>query len=130
MPHSKRSKKKIRSDSRIYYYLKSLNKRGHSFDEMEDMPIILFNTLCVFDNIELSGARVEQIRHAQVMEGLYKSSGNLTKQGMKDMSISDFDMGGLISGKSLEERIEDENKKKHAAMLRLFSGLEDKNNGK
>ncbi|EKN4802481.1 hypothetical protein ACX1IQ_21070 [Yersinia enterocolitica] len=94
------------------------------------MPIILFNTLCVFDNIELSGARVEQIRHAQVMEGLYKSSGNLTKQGMKDMSISDFDMGGLISGKSLEERIEDENKKKHAAMLRLFSGLEDKNNGK
>lgn len=104
-----------------------LAKRGHSFVEMQSMPLALCNALYVYDTfIAPSGPRIDQIRHAQVLETLYKSSGNLSKEGMRSISIQDFDMYGLISGKSQEELLQDKNKKDHENMMRLFVS-EDKN---
>ncbi|CRY67042.1 Uncharacterised protein [Yersinia kristensenii] len=122
-------KKKIRSDPHIQYYLSVLARRGHSFQEMGSMPLPLFNALFVYETyIAPSGPRIDQIRHAQVLETLYKSSGNLSKEGMRSISINDFDMCSLISGKSQQELLEEQNKKKHDNMMRLFVN-EDKNNG-
>lgn len=120
-------KKKIRSDPQVQYYLSVLAKRGHSYSEMGSMPLPLFNALYVYENfIAPSGPRIDQIRHAQVLETIYKSSGNLSKEGMRSISIQDFDMYGLISGKSTEELLQDKNKKDHENMMRLFVS-EDKN---
>ncbi|CNH80826.1 Uncharacterised protein [Yersinia pekkanenii] len=121
-------KKKIRCDPQVQYYLSVLARRGHSFQEMGAMPLPLFNALYIYENhIAPSGPRIDQIRHAQVLETLYKSSGNMSKEGMRSISIQDFDMCGLISGKSQQELLEEQNKKKHDNMMRLFT--EDKDNG-
>lgn len=97
---------------------------------MMAMPLSLFNMLFVYENyVEPNGARIDQIRHAQVLETLYKSSGNLSKEGIRSISINDFDMYGLISGQSQEELIKQKQKADHDNMMRLFVN-EGKNNGK
>ncbi|CQI92556.1 Uncharacterised protein [Yersinia rohdei] len=124
-------KKKIRSDPYLQYFLKNVSRRGHSYQEMMAMPLALFNLLFVYESyVEPNGARIDQIRHAQVLETLYKSSGNLSKEGLRSISINDFDMCGLISGKSQEELLKQKQKADHDNMMRLFVNEDKKDNGK
>ncbi|MEG3135664.1 hypothetical protein SC206_19075 [Rouxiella sp. T17] len=89
------------------------------------MPISLFQYLYVFDAIiEPQGPKVDQLRHAQQMEAMYKSSGNLTEQGMKSLSIENFDYAGLITGKSTEERSNDHKKTIHKNIMSIFPQAE------
>lgn len=112
------------------FSLKLLNKRGLSLSELESIDPELFEYLMIYDaNIEPSGARFDHIKYANLAHLILMSSGNLTQDGMKKANVHDWDMHGLLSNKTVYERMQDEKQKQltqqqlqQLAMMQLITG--------
>lgn len=81
-----------------------IHKRGLSPEELDSLDPELFELLMLYDAvIEPNGARIDQIRYANLCHLIMMSSGNLTQDGMKRAKVDDWDMFGLLSQKSTKE---------------------------
>lgn len=101
-----------------------IHKRGLSPDEIDQLDPELFELLMLYDAvIEPNGARVDQIRYANLCHLILMSSGNLTEQGMKNAKVSDWDLFGLLSNKSTKELHEEAVKAKKEQEIRGFNQL-------
>jgi len=119
------------------FTLKLINKRGLSPSELETLDPELFEYLMIYDSsIEPSGAKFEHIKYSNLAHLILMSSGNLTEAGMKKASVQDWDMYGLLSNKTVHERIQEEidleqskQQLQNAAMMRFITGGTGANNG-
>jgi len=86
-----------------------IHKRGLSPEELNQLDPDLFNALFLYDAvIEPNGARVEQIRYANLCHLILMSSANLTESGMKSAKVSDWDMFGLLANKTTKQIAKEE----------------------
>lgn len=112
------------------FSLKLLNKRGLSPSELESLDPELFEYMMIYDSsIEPSGARFEHIKYSNLAHLILMSSGNLTEDGMKKANVHDWDMHGLLSNKTVYERMQDEEQKQltqqqlqQSAMMQFITG--------
>jgi len=112
------------------FTLKLINKRGLSPSELETLDPELFEYLMIYDSsIEPSGARFEHIKYSNLAHLILMSSGNLTEAGMKNASVNDWDMYGLLSNKTVHERIQEDEQKQltqqqlqQSAMMQFITG--------
>lgn len=117
-----------------------IHKRGLSPEELDQLDPELFEALMIYDAvIEPNGARVDQIRFANLCHLILMSSGNLTESGMKSAKVTDWDMFGLMSNKTTRQVQEELAKAKKDEEQRGFNALaeaikeaalKDKKNGK
>lgn len=93
--------------------LRSVVKRGFSYDETQAMPLPLFRSLELFDRfIEPSGIDVIDAMFARLHSTIYAASGHMSKEGLRKMKSSDFK---LIRDETIfktPEQIEKEKKAK------------------
>ncbi|MFG0800787.1 hypothetical protein [Leclercia sp. GLN_9] len=112
------------------FTLKLLNKRGLSPSELELIDPELFEYMMIYDSsIEPSGSRFEHIKYSNLAHLILMSSGNLTEAGMKRASVNDWDMYGLLSNKTVHERIQEQDEAEQAkqqlqnsAMMNFITG--------
>lgn len=101
-----------------------IHKRGLSPDELDQLDPELFHALMLYDAvIEPNGARIDQIRFANLCHLILMSSGNLTEQGMKSAKVSDWDLFGLLSNKTIRELDQEAKKVKEEEQKRSFNAL-------
>lgn len=99
----------------LRFALKMMHKRGLSPDELDNLDPDLFNALYIYDAlIEPNGAKMEMLAHAKLCETILLSSGNLTKEGRKNLKITDFDYLDILGDDSLTSK-EKAHKKKEIA---------------
>lgn len=68
-------------------------RKGLSKQEMMDFPLPEFLELQLFDEyLEPQSPQLDDIRHSITQANLYRSSGNLSKDGLKRMKAEDFRM--------------------------------------
>ncbi|WP_064518813.1 phage tail assembly protein T [Buttiauxella gaviniae] len=68
-------------------------RKGLSKQEMMDLPLPEFCELQLFDEyLEPQSPQLDDIRHSITQANLYRSSGNLSKDGLKRMKAEDFRM--------------------------------------
>lgn len=84
-----------------------------SHDQLMTLPLPQFIELQLFDEyIEPSSAVVQDIHFAMLQDAVYRSSGNMSKQGLKKMKVKDF---RIISDERIfqtEEELAEASKKK------------------
>lgn len=101
-----------------------IHKRGLSPDELDQLDPELFEALLIYDAvIEPNGARIDQIRYANLCHLILMSSGNLTEQGMKKAKVNDWDLFGLLSNKSTKQITSESSKAKEEEQKRNFNAL-------
>lgn len=101
-----------------------------SISELESLDPEIFEMMRIFDsNIEPSGAVYEHTKFANLAHLILMSSGNLTEAGMKKASVNDWDMYGLLSNKTVHERIQEQDEAEQAkqqlqnsAMMNFITG--------
>lgn len=82
-------------------------------DELYTMPLLIFFYIYVYDTvIDPNSAQVDQMRHCEIMQALWLSTGNIRKEDMHKFGTKEFDSLGLLSNKTraeqAEERVEKE----------------------
>ncbi|MGX9299887.1 hypothetical protein ACWXWG_10940 [Pantoea ananatis] len=101
-----------------------IHKRGLSPDELNQLDPEIFEQLMLYDAvIEPNGARVDQIRFANLCHLILLSSGNLTEAGMKNAKVEDWDMFGLLHNKSTKELHDEAVKSKNEEQQKQFNQL-------
>lgn len=69
------------------------------------MPLSLFIHLFVYEElINPSSAKVHQIRHTEILQAIWLSTGNIKKEDMGKFSIHELDSLNLISNKTVKEQ--------------------------
>ncbi|MDA8518963.1 hypothetical protein [Citrobacter sp. Igbk 16] len=108
------------------FAIKMLHKRGLSPQELDDLDPDIFNALYIYDQvIEPNGARHDMLAHAQLCHTILLSSQSITKEGRKNLQLSDFDYIGILGDDSLtvkeknvkREKAKHENSKNNIASL-------------
>lgn len=101
-----------------------IHKRGLSPDELDQLEPELFNALFLYDAvIEPNGARIDQIRYANLCHLILLSSGNLTESGMKSAKVDDWDMFGLLANKTTKQIAKDEELAKQEREVTNFNAM-------
>lgn len=109
-----------------------LIQKGCSVDELCTMPFDLFVHLYVYEEIvNPSSAKVEQIRHTELLQAIWLSTGNIKKEDKHKFSITELDSLNLISMKTIKEQ-SDEREKRIAEQQKnnMLNWMGIKSNGK
>jgi hypothetical protein len=90
------------------FYLKMIHKRGLSPDEIDNLDPDLFQYLYLYDQVlEPNGTYYDMVKFSNLCHLLLVTSGNISKEGMRKASPNDWDLFGILSGKSTKERREE-----------------------
>ena len=74
-------------------------------EELCTMPILLFYYLLIYNEaVNPDSAQIDQIRHAEILQALWLSTGNVKKEDIKKFSIHELDSLNLISNKTISEQ--------------------------
>lgn len=109
--------------------LRSVIKRGFSYDETQAMPLPFFRSLELFDRfIEPSGIDVIDAMFARLHSTIYAASGHMSKEGLRKMKSSDFklirDETIFKSPEEIQKEKELKAKKKENEILQHLSPAE------
>ncbi|MDP8728363.1 hypothetical protein [Serratia marcescens] len=102
-------------------------RRGLSLKEMEDLSVIEFYELYIFDTfIEPQGPLVDDVRNAQTLSTMWLSSPNMTKEASRKFKIKDFmavkpGEDVFKSEEMLKALKEEETRNRHKRMLDSIS---------
>lgn len=87
------------------FALKMMHRRGLSLNDLDNLDPDLFNALYIYDTlIEPNGAKMDIVAHAQLCQTILLSSGNISKEGRKNLKISDFDYLDILGDDSLTSK--------------------------
>jgi len=107
-------------------------RKGLTFEEQMNLDLVTFFELHIFDQyIEPQSPVVTDTHFALLQDAIYRSSGNMTKQGLKSMKVSDFRLIPIERIFKSKEEIEEINKaktKKH--MAGILAGISDQDRQK
>ncbi|MCD1388286.1 hypothetical protein [Escherichia coli] len=82
---------------------------------MEDlctMPFSLFIYLFAYDTfVEPNSSRIEQVRHTEILQAIWLSTGNIKKEDLKKFSITELDSLNIINNKTIKEQAEEREKR-------------------
>jgi len=69
------------------------------------MPVLLFFYLLVFkESVDPDSSQIEQIRHTELLQAIWLSTGNIKKEDIPKFSIYELDSLNIISNKTLAEQ--------------------------
>ncbi|WP_426729304.1 hypothetical protein [Enterobacter cloacae complex sp. 357B1] len=69
------------------------------------MPVLLFFYLLVFkESVDPDSSQIEQIRHIELLQAIWLSTGNIKKEDIPKFSIYELDSLNIISNKTLAEQ--------------------------
>lgn len=76
------------------------------------MPVLLFFYLLIFkESVDPDSSQIEQIRHAELLQAIWLSTGNIKKEDIPKFSIYELDSLNIISNKTLAEQHAEREKK-------------------
>lgn len=107
--------------------LSLLNKHGCAVDELCNMPILLFYYLTIYNEIvNPDSAQVQQIRHTELLQAIWLSSGHIKKEDLPKFNIHELDSLDLVANKTLAELQEE--REKRIAEQNKIQATNNKNN--
>ncbi|EPK7656498.1 TPA: hypothetical protein PSL42_000252 [Klebsiella oxytoca] len=81
-------------------------------DDLYTMPVLLFFYLLIFkESVDPDSSQIEQIRHAELLQAIWLSTGNIKKEDIPKFSIYELDSLNIISNKTLAEQHAEREKK-------------------
>ena len=81
-------------------------------DDLYTMPVLLFFYLLVFkESVDPDSSQIEQIRHAEILQAIWLSTGNIKKEDIPKFSVYELDSLNIISNKTLAEQQAEREKK-------------------
>ncbi|MCK6643965.1 hypothetical protein L8S64_10350 [Enterobacter bugandensis] len=81
-------------------------------DDLYTMPVLLFFYLLVFkQSVDPDSSQIEQIRHTELLQAIWLSTGNIKKEDIPKFSIYELDSLNVISNKTLAEQHAEREKK-------------------
>ncbi|EOV2735870.1 hypothetical protein ACOMQ5_000793 [Enterobacter cloacae] len=81
-------------------------------DDLYTMPVLLFFYLLVFkESVDPDSLQIEQIRHTEILQAIWLSTGNIKKEDIPKFSIYELDSLNIISNKTLAEQQAEREKK-------------------
>ncbi|HBQ6491979.1 hypothetical protein M8S89_07015 [Enterobacter asburiae] len=81
-------------------------------DDLYTMPVLLFFYLLVFkESVDPDSSQIEQIRHTELLQAIWLSTGNIKKEDIPRFSIYELDSLNIISNKTLAEQQAEREKK-------------------
>ena len=81
-------------------------------DDLYTMPVLLFFYLLVFkESVDPDSSQIEQIRHTEILQAIWLSTGNIKKEDIPKFSIYELDSLNIISNKTLSEQHAEREKK-------------------
>ncbi|EIS2836063.1 hypothetical protein MOV73_000875 [Raoultella ornithinolytica] len=81
-------------------------------DDLYTMPVLLFFYLLVFkESVDPDSSQIEQIRHTEILQAIWLSTGNIKKEDIPKFSIYELDSLNIISNKTLAEQQAEREKK-------------------
>ncbi|POU02314.1 hypothetical protein C3369_07555 [Escherichia sp. ESNIH1] len=76
------------------------------------MPVLLFYYLLIYnETVNPDSAQVEQIRHTELLQAIWLSTGNIRKEDIPKFNIHELDSLNLISTKTIKEQKEEREKR-------------------
>ncbi|GAL57867.1 hypothetical protein EV102420_08_03300 [Pseudescherichia vulneris NBRC 102420] len=95
----------MRRDPILKLGLSLLNKNGCGVEELCTMPILLFYYLLIYnETVNPDSAQIEQIRHTELLQAIWLSTGNIKKEDIHKFNIHELDSLNLVSNQTLAER--------------------------
>jgi len=74
-------------------------------EELCTMPILLFYYLLIYnETVNPDSALIEQIRHTELLQAIWLSTGNIKKEDIPKFNIHELDSLNLVSNQTLAER--------------------------
>lgn len=102
----------MRRDPVLKLALSLLNKNGFGVEELCTMPVLLFYYLLIYnETVNPDSAQVEQIRHTELLQAIWLSTGNIRKEDIPKFNIHELDSLNLISTKTIKEQKEEREKR-------------------
>lgn len=102
----------MRRDPVLKLALSLLNKNGCGVEELCTMPVLLFYYLLIYnETVNPDSAQVEQIRHTELLQAIWLSTGNIRKEDIPKFNIHELDSLNLISAKTIKEQKEEREKR-------------------
>jgi len=102
----------VRRDPVLKLALSLLNKNGCGVEELCTMPVLLFYYLLIYnETVNPDSAQVEQIRHTELLQAIWLSTGNIRKEDIPNFNIHELDSLNLISTKTIKEQKEEREKR-------------------
>ena len=81
-------------------------------DDLYTMPVLLFFYLLVFkESVDPDSSQIEQIRHTELLQAIWLSTGNIKNEDIPKFSIYELDSLNIISNKTLAEQHAEREKK-------------------
>ena len=81
-------------------------------DDLYTMPVLLFFYLLIFkESVDPDSSQIEQIRHTELLQAIWLSTGNIKKEDITKFSIYELDSLNIISNKTLAEQHAEREKK-------------------
>lgn len=81
-------------------------------DDLYTMPVLLFFYLLIFkESVDPDSSQIEQIRHTELLQAIWLSTGNIKKEDIPKFSIYELDSLNIISNKTLAEQYAEREKK-------------------
>ncbi|HAS1166817.1 TPA: hypothetical protein U6L14_004916 [Klebsiella pneumoniae] len=81
-------------------------------DDLYTMPVLLFFYLLIFkESVDPDSSQIEQIRHTELLQAIWLSTGNIKKEDIPKFSIYELDSLNIISNKTLAEQHTEREKK-------------------
>ncbi|HBV4973583.1 TPA: hypothetical protein MDZ92_005390 [Klebsiella pneumoniae] len=101
-------------------------------DDLYTMPVLLFFYLLVFkESVDPDSSQIEQIRHTEILQAIWLSTGNIKKEDIPKFSIYELDSLNIISNKTLaEQHAEREKKIAEQQKANMLNWMGVKPNGK
>lgn len=96
------------------------------------MPVLLFFYLLIFKgSVDPDSSQIEQIRHTELLQAIWLSTGNIKKEDIPKFSIYELDSLNIISNKTLaEQHAEREKKIADQQKVNMLNWMGVKPNGK
>ncbi|MES3530075.1 hypothetical protein [Enterobacter hormaechei] len=101
-------------------------------DDLYTMPVLLFFYLLIFkESVDPDSSQIEQIRHTELLQAIWLSTGNIKKEDIPKFSIYELDSLNIISNKTLvEQHAEREKKIADQQKANMLNWMGVKPNGK
>ncbi|MGX9828336.1 hypothetical protein [Enterobacter roggenkampii] len=101
-------------------------------DDLYTMPVLLFFYLLIFkESVDPDSSQIEQIRHTELLQAIWLSTGNIKKEDITKFSIYELDSLNIISNKTLaEQHAEREKKIANQQKANMLNWMGVKPNGK
>lgn len=86
--------------------------KGCGVEDLYTMPFSLFIYLFVYDTfVEPNSSRIDQVRHTEILQAIWLSTGNIKKEDLKKFSITELDSLNIINNKTIKEQAEEREKR-------------------